>query len=102
MTNKKDTNITINFIIFYESIFQCTPWQNSILLLKEKGFDIAVYQRYFRKRQYNSGKESLIFSLFQIKSNKFFDILLRILSKTFDYLGSLFKNLPRRKIPISP
>lgn len=76
-------NKTINYIIFYESIFQCSPWLNSINLLHKQGFTINVYQPDYLTGKYNEDSSGLFFNIIKVKSFIVFDKFFLFIQKAF-------------------
>src|ERR1035438_6665670 len=79
----------INFVIFYESIYQCTPWMNSIKLLKKKNHTVKVYQNKYFGGKYNEECDSINFELI----NSFNPRILYRLFLDIDRILSIFKKV---------
>ncbi len=55
--------VNINYIIFYESIYQCTPWMNSISLFDKENHKVKVFQRKYFDGNYNEEINSINFEV---------------------------------------
>ena len=55
--------ININYVIFYDSIYPCTPWMNSISLFNEENYNIKVFQRKYFGYNYNEELTSIKFKV---------------------------------------
>ncbi len=53
----------INYVIFYESIYQCTPWMNSIRMMNKEGHHVKVYQKKYFGGHYNEELSSTKFEV---------------------------------------
>jgi glycosyltransferase involved in cell wall biosynthesis len=81
---KDDRPYNINFLIFYESIYQCTPWMNSIKLLNKENHRVRVYQKKYFYSKYNEDNDSIKFEII----NSFNP---RIMYLLFSQIARLFK-----------
>ena len=77
----------INYLIYYESIYQCAPWINSISIFLEKGFKVNVFQQDKRYIKYNkfSPKDNL--SIYDTNINIVLNYLLQGMNKSASLLS---------------
>ena len=76
----------INFVIFYESIYQCTPWMNSINLLNRENHIIKVYQKKYFGSNYNEECDSINFEIVNSFNPRFLYRLFLEIARMFNIL----------------
>ena len=78
--------VNINYIIYYESIYQCTPWMNSISMFNKENRRIKVYQRKYFGGKYNEEHNSIKFDVITSYNPKVFYQLFYQTARAFNFL----------------
>jgi glycosyltransferase involved in cell wall biosynthesis len=84
----------INYVIFYESIYQCTPWMNSIKLMNNEGHKVKVFQKKYFGSKYNEECESINFEIINSFNPRIFYRLFLEIARMF----KIFKKVHLEKI----
>jgi glycosyltransferase involved in cell wall biosynthesis len=84
----------INYVIFYESIYQCTPWMNSIKLLNNEDHKVKVFQKKYFGSKYNEECESINFEII----NSFNPLILYRLFLEIARMFKIFKKVHLEKV----
>lgn len=79
----------INFVIFYESIHQCTPWMNSIKMFNKKNHKVKVFQRKYISNDYNQECEEIKFEIIDSYNPRFLYLIFLEINRFFN----LFKRI---------
>jgi len=85
----------VHYFIFYESIYQCAPWINSIDIFLGKGYTVNVFQQEKRYNKYNKFMSKDRFNIYEYKINILTDFVLRVTLKStsfFSKIGILYPN----------
>ncbi len=85
--------VNINYLIYYESIYQCTPWMNSIRMFNAEKRKIKVYQRKYFDGKYNEEHDSIKFDIINSYNPKFLFQLFYQTARAFNLLKKI--NLKR-------
>ncbi len=78
--------VNINYLIYYESIYQCTPWMNSIRMFNADNRKIKVYQRKYFDGKYNEEHNSIKFDIIKSYNPKFLFQLFYQTARAFNLL----------------